>query len=158
MFDQRGITLNDVIRTVATYEGAHSINVSRVQKDETNQAQGPFRHPERHILDIVTVFGMKHTDIVVIECALYLYGMLVEGGHIERLDDKERGLIRSFMTFEQDGYLGGDNFDLTNYRPSSGTHRMDAFLAISSGMPMSNWLFRNSVSQPPGPQASHGSA
>ena len=43
MFDQRGITLKDVIRTVATYEGAHSINVSRLLQEEVKQAKGPFR-------------------------------------------------------------------------------------------------------------------
>ena len=49
MFDQRGITLKDVIRTVATYEGAHSINVSRLMQEEKEKVRGPFRYPERHI-------------------------------------------------------------------------------------------------------------
>ena len=40
MFDQRGITLKDVIRTVATYEGAHSINVSRLLQEEVNRSRG----------------------------------------------------------------------------------------------------------------------
>ena len=72
MFDQRGITLKDVIRMVATFEGAHSINVSRLLQSTDQKTKGPFRHPERHILDNVTIFGMKYTHIVVIECALYL--------------------------------------------------------------------------------------
>ena len=104
LFDQRGITLQDVIRTVATYEGAHSINVSRLLQDESKPTQGPFRYPERHILDNVTVFGMKYTHIVVIECALYLYEMLADGGHIERLDDKEWKFRPSFVALEQDGF------------------------------------------------------
>ena len=65
MFDQRGIMLKDVIRTVATYESAHSISVSRLLQEEGKQVKGPFRYPERHILDHVTVFGMKYTHIVV---------------------------------------------------------------------------------------------
>ena len=105
MFDQHGITLKDVIRTVATYEGAHSINVSRLLQEEGKQARGPFLHPERHILDNVTVFGMKYTHIVVIECALYLYEMLADGGHIERLGDKEWRLSPSFVTLEEDGFF-----------------------------------------------------
>ena len=105
MFDQRGITLKDVIRMVATYEGAHSINVSRLLQEEVEQPRGPFRHPERHILDNVTVFGMKYTHIVVIECALYLYEMLADGGHIERLDDEEWRLRPSFVTLEEEGFF-----------------------------------------------------
>ena len=105
MFDQRGITLKDVIRTVATYEGAHSINVSRLLQEEGKPAKGPFLHPERHILDNVTVFGMKYTHIVVIECALYLYEMLADGGHIERLGDEEWRLRPSFVTLEEDGFF-----------------------------------------------------
>ena len=34
MFDRRGIALKDVIRMVATYEGAHSINESRLLQAE----------------------------------------------------------------------------------------------------------------------------
>ena len=67
MFDRRGITLKDVIRMVATFEGAHSINISRLLQAQNEKPQGPFKHPERHILDNVTVFGMKYTHIVVIE-------------------------------------------------------------------------------------------
>ena len=105
MFDQRGITLKDVIRTVATYEGAHSINVSRLLQEEDQQAIGPFRYPERHILNNVTIFGMKYTHIVVIECALYLYEMLADGGHIERLGDEEWRLRPSFVALEEPGFF-----------------------------------------------------
>ncbi|MDE0005042.1 MAG: hypothetical protein OXQ29_20315 [Rhodospirillaceae bacterium] len=105
MFDRRGITLKDVIRTVATYEGAHSINVSRLLQEESKPAKGPFRHPERHVLDNVTIFGMKYTHIVVIECALYLYEMLADSGHITRLRDEERRLRLSFVTLEEDGFF-----------------------------------------------------
>lgn len=105
MFDQRGITLKDVIRTVATYEGAHSINVSRLLQEESKPAKGPFRHPERHVLDNLTIFGMKYTHIVVIECALYLYEMLADGGHITRPPDEEWRLRPSFVALEEDGFF-----------------------------------------------------
>ncbi len=105
MFDQRGITLKDVIRTVATYEGAHSINVSRLLQEESKPAKGPFRHPERHILDNLSIFGMKYTHIVVIECALYLYEMLADGGHITRIPDEEWRLRPSFVTLDEDGFF-----------------------------------------------------
>ncbi len=106
MFDNRGITLKDVIRTVVTFQGAHSINVSRLMQAESEEPKGPFQHPERHILDNVTVFGMKYTHIVVVECALYLYEMLVEGGHVERMDDDEKWRLRlSFGTVEENGFF-----------------------------------------------------
>ena len=105
MFDQRGITLKDVIRTVATYEGAHSINVSRLLQAEDKKTAGPFNNPERHILDNVTVFGMKYTHIVVIECALYVYEMLADGGHIERQEDEKGRLRPSFVTLDGAGFF-----------------------------------------------------
>ena len=108
MFDHRGITLKDVIRTVVTYEGAHSINVSRLLQTEGEPLKGPYRHPERHILDNVTIFGMKYTHIVVIECALYLYEMLVDGGHIKRLGDEEWRLRPSFVALEEDGFFSAE--------------------------------------------------
>ena len=105
MFDRRGITLKDVIRMVATFEGAHSINVSRLLQAEDEKTEGPFKHLERHILDNVTVFGMKYTHIVVIECALYLYEMLADGGHIERLADEKWRLRPSFVTTDEAGFF-----------------------------------------------------
>jgi hypothetical protein len=105
MFDQRGITLRDVIMTVVTYEGAHSINVSRLLQVEGNQVKGPMRNPELHILDNVTVFGMKYTHIVVIECALYLYEMLADGNHIKRLEGKEWKLRPSFVMLEKNEFF-----------------------------------------------------
>ena len=105
MFDHCGITLKDVIRTVATYEGAHSISVSRLLQPEGEQPRGPFRNPERHILDNVTVFGMKYTHLVVIESALYLYEMLADGGHIARLGDEEWRLRPSFVTLDENGFF-----------------------------------------------------
>ena len=108
MFDRRGITLKDVIRMVATFEGAHSINVSRLLQAEDEKPEGPFKHPERHILDNVTVFGMKYTHIVVIECALYLYEMLAEGGQIERLADEKWRLRPSFVTLDEIGFFSAE--------------------------------------------------
>ena len=105
MFDRRGITLKEVIRMVATFEGAHSINVSRLLQAEDEKPEGPFKHPERYILDNVTVFGMKYTHIVVIECALYLYEMLTDGGHIERLADEKWRLRPSYVALDEMEFL-----------------------------------------------------
>ena len=98
MFDRHGITLQDVVRMVATFEGVHSINVSRLLQAADQNTRGPFKHPERHILDNITVFGMKYTHIVVIECALYLHEMLATGGHIPRPPDERWRFRPSFGT------------------------------------------------------------
>ena len=42
---------------------------------------------------------------MVIECALYLYEMLADGGHIERLGDEKWRLRPSFVTLEEDGFF-----------------------------------------------------
>ena len=105
MFDDHGITLKDVIRTVVTYEGAHAINASRLLKTESERFKGPCCDPEWHILDNITVFGMKYTHIVVIECALYLYEMLMDRGHVARLGDEEWRLRPSFVTLDADGFF-----------------------------------------------------
>ena len=109
MFDHRGITLKDLITMVATYEGAHSINVSRMLQAHDQNNKGAFDHVERHILDNITIFGCKYSHIVVIECALYLYEKLIDEGHVEKpamekwrfrpsfgtLDDEESFFIES---------------------------------------------------------------
>ena len=105
MFDRRGITLKDVIRMVATFEGAHSIDVSRLLQAADEKSKGPFKNPERHVLDNIVVFGMKYTHIVVIECALYLYEMLADGSHIERLADEKWRLRPSFVTTDPAGFF-----------------------------------------------------
>lgn len=108
MFDRHGISLKDVIQMVATFEGAHSINVSRLLQSADEKTKGPFKNPERHVLDNVVVFGMKYTHIVVIECALYLYEMLADGCHIERLADEKWRLRPSFVTTDPTDFFSAN--------------------------------------------------
>ena len=89
MFDNKGITLKDVIRTVVNHEGAHSINVSRLLQTENeinlkSNRNSPAKNPEQHILNNIKLFGIKYTHIIIIESALYLYDKLVDIGEIER--------------------------------------------------------------------------
>ena len=48
---------------------------------------------------------MKYTHIVVIECALYLYEMLADGGHIERLAGEKWRPGLSFVTLDEAGFF-----------------------------------------------------
>ena len=108
MFDQRGITLKDVIRMVANSEGAHSANVSRLLQAACQETKGSVKHPERHILDNITVFGMKYTHIIVIECSLYLHEMLATAGHISRPPDEKWRFRPSFVTTDPTGFFSAN--------------------------------------------------
>ena len=84
MFDNKGLTLKDVIRTVVTYEGAHSTNVSRLMQPENEKDYKPAKNPELHILNNIKAFGIKYTHLIVIESALYLYKKLLKNKAIEK--------------------------------------------------------------------------
>ena len=84
MFDNIGLTLKDVIRTVVTYEGAHSTNVSRLMQTEHEKDFNPAKNPDLHILNNIKIHGIKFSHIIVIESALYLYKNLLKNKAIER--------------------------------------------------------------------------
>ena len=56
-------------------------------------------------MDNITVFGMKYTHIVVIECALYLNEMLANAGHIQRPPDERQRLRPSFVATDEAGFF-----------------------------------------------------
>lgn len=82
LFDEKGISLKEMIRTVANYEGAHSINVGRLSTPEGETASPAAKNPPPHILNAITVFGIRYADLIVIECALYLYEKLLNNNSI----------------------------------------------------------------------------
>ena len=84
LFDGKGISLKEMIQTVANYEGAHSINVSRLAVVEGEAASPAARKPAPHILDAITVFDIRYAHLIVIECALYLYEKLLNESLIKR--------------------------------------------------------------------------
>ena len=84
LFDGKGISLKDMIRTVVNFEGAHSINVGRLAVVEGEEASRASKNPAPHILHAVTVCGIRYAHLIVIECALYLYEKLLDESSIER--------------------------------------------------------------------------
>ena len=84
VFDGRGISLKEIIRTVVNYEGAHAINVGRLAEIEGHKPLKAAQEPEFHILNNVTLFGIRYAHIIVIESALYLYERLLDQKSIER--------------------------------------------------------------------------
>ena len=84
VFDGRGISLKEIIRTVANYEGAHVINVGRIAEVEGHKPYKPAQDPELHILNNITLFGIRYAHVIVIESALYLYERLLDETSIQR--------------------------------------------------------------------------
>ena len=88
LFDGKGISLKEMIRTVVNFEGVHSIDVSRLASVEGEKFSGAAKNPAPHILNAVTVFGIRYAHLIVIECAMYLYEKLLDESSIE---SPERG-------------------------------------------------------------------
>ncbi len=85
LFDGKGISLKEIIRTVVNFEGAHSINTDRLATFEGEQASKAATNPAPHILNAITLFGIRYAHLIVIECALYLYEKLLGESSIEHL-------------------------------------------------------------------------
>ena len=84
LFDDKGISLKEMIRTVVNFEGAHSIDVGRLATVEGEAASKAATNPAPHILNGVTLCGIRYVHLIVIECALYLYEKLLNESSIER--------------------------------------------------------------------------
>ena len=84
MFDGKGISLREIIRTVVNHEGAHALNVSRLLEVQESKPRRPPREAALHILNNITFFGIRYTHLIVIETALYLYERLLNETSIPR--------------------------------------------------------------------------
>ena len=84
LFDGKGISLKEMIRTVVNFEAAHSIDVGRLASVEGEVPSRAATNPAPHILNAVTVRGIRYAHLIVIECALYLYEKLLDESSIKR--------------------------------------------------------------------------
>ena len=84
MFDQKGITLEKLIRTVANFDGAHAVNVGRLMTVDGEKPSKAAKDPEVHILRNITFFGIGYAELIVVEAALYLYSRLLDEPSIKR--------------------------------------------------------------------------
>ena len=84
VFDGKGVSLKELIRTVVNFEAAHSIDVSRLATVEGEKPSKAAGNPGPHILNAVTVFGIRYAHLVVMECAMYLYERLLEVDWVEQ--------------------------------------------------------------------------
>ena len=84
LFDRRGISLREIIQTVVNFEGAHSINTGRLATMEGEKPSKSAKKPAPHILNAVTLFGIRYGHLIVIESAMYLYKLLLSQDSIAR--------------------------------------------------------------------------
>ncbi len=123
MFDDRGITLNDVIRVTANTEAAHSPPLERLWLSEGNEDKARFRvvkDREIHILSHILICGVRYSHAIVIQAAMDLYQALAQD--ISDLLPKEDVGIPVFC------FIPDDVFS-----PDQAWLRFDGGLAISLG-------------------------
>ena len=85
-FDGRTISLKEIIQTVVNLEGAHATNVARLAEVEGNKPLRAARQLQLHLLNNITLFGVRYAHLIVIETALYLYESLLDETSIQRPD------------------------------------------------------------------------
>ena len=83
-FDNRGISLKEIIQTVVNFEAAHSVNTSRLATSGGAVPTKAARNPTPHILNAVTFCGIRFAHLVVIESAMYLYEALLDNKSVAR--------------------------------------------------------------------------
>ena len=92
IFDSRGITLKDIIGTTVNTEGAHSPPLERLMLPEGDNDRARFRvarDSEIHILNHITVCGVRYNHAVVIQAAMYLYRELAGKPSFGYSEDEE---------------------------------------------------------------------
>ena len=77
IFDNRGISLKEVIKLTVNTEGAHSPPVSRLMRAEgDDKSKVAKNRDDVRVLSHIEVCGVRYTHAIVIEAALYLYRAL----------------------------------------------------------------------------------
>ena len=84
LFDGKSISLKKIIQTVVNYDGAHSVDVGLLFTPEGNNPSRASKDSAPHILNAVTFAGYRYFNLIVIECAMYLYKKLLDVESIQR--------------------------------------------------------------------------
>ena len=91
IFDSRGITLKDIIRTTVNTEAAHSPPLERLALSEGDNDKARFRvvrDSKIHILGHISVCGVRYNHAVVIQAAMYLYRELAGNPSFRHSEDE----------------------------------------------------------------------
>ena len=84
IFDRKAISLHELLRTVANYDGAHAVNPGLLAVSEGQAPSKAAKQPEVHLVRSLTFFGVGYADLVVVEAAMYLYERLMNEPSIAR--------------------------------------------------------------------------
>ena len=90
LFDNRTVTLGNVIRAVVNAEGAHSPLVVPLMRPEDSKTRGTpdtIRNPGAYILLCVVTCGITYAHVIAIEAGLYLYLELAQSGIVDQFKD-----------------------------------------------------------------------
>ena len=99
LFDDRGVTLKDVIRVMINTEAAHAPPVDRLMMPKGGKDRTRHRIIEDahiHTLGCIRVCGVRFNHAIVIETAMYLYLKLTRNESISRPEGAREGLSLGF--------------------------------------------------------------
>ena len=86
LFDNRAVTLGNVIRAVVNAEGAHAplvVPLMRPEDSKTRATPDTIRNPGAYILLCVVTCGITYAHLIAIEAGLYLYLVAARSGLVE---------------------------------------------------------------------------
>ncbi len=83
-FDSRTVSLKEIFQTVVNLEGAHATNVARLAEIEGHKPLKQAQNLHFHLLNNITLFGIRYAHVIVIEAALYLSEKLLDEPSIQR--------------------------------------------------------------------------
>ena len=135
IFDNRGITLKDIIRVTVNTEAAHSPPLERLMLTKGEKDEARFRvarDSEIHILSHIRVCGVRYSHAIVIQAALHLYRELAGNASFRPSEDEVSIPVFCFIpddVFSPDqswlGFDGGLAFSLRGAGQSI-THKVRA--------------------------------
>ena len=91
LFNNRAVTLGNVIRAVVNAEGAHAPLVVPLMRPGNSSRSTPdtIRNPGAYILLCVVTCGITYAHVVTIEAGLYLYLVLAQSGIVDQFKDED---------------------------------------------------------------------
>lgn len=96
LIDGKGIALAKILRTVASFQGAHSLDVGRLAAVGSGKLSKAAKEPHVHIVRNLGIAGAGYMDLIAVETALYLYMLLLAEPSIDRPSGDLYSVIPAF--------------------------------------------------------------
>lgn len=102
VFDRKPVSLKNIIRNIANFEGAHAIDAAGQANARAGVPSKSKRRAPLNLLNSITLFGIPFPHIIVMETALYLHEQLLKEPSIACPERELRSAKPSFTcNFEQ---------------------------------------------------------